>query len=208
MTDRVERFPVLIVISGPLGVGKSTAVKHLANGMDIRIAISHTTRPPRPDEVCGVDYFFVNKETFEEKSVFFAEHTTVLDHRYGIEAAQLEQPGLTVAVLTTDGWETVRKQYSDAIGIFLAPPSLDVLQRRLEARHSDDPKEVARRMKRCFRDMAAVPQYDYRVVVGNPEDTALQLNLIARAHLNRTHRKAGRVLHEAAAVPAGSVLTP
>ena len=147
---------MLIVISGPLGVGKSTAVRRLANYMDIRIAISHTTRPPRPDEVCGVDYFFVDKETFESKSVSFAEHTMVLNHRYGIEATQLAQPGLTVAVLTPDGWETVRKQYPDAIGIFLAPPSPDILKRRLEARHPDKPEDVARRMKHGVRDMAAV----------------------------------------------------
>ena len=176
---------MLMVVSGPPGVGKSTAVQKLAGHMEAQRATAYTTRPPRQGEIPDVDYFFVDEDAFNGKELI-AENV-VFGHRYGMEPEQLEGETLVVAVLTKAGWDEVRERRPDAIGVYLIPPSPHALRRRLLRRHPDDIEEVQRRLDRYSNELSSVQSYDYRITAQDPEDTALQLEMIARAQLNQPH---------------------
>ena len=162
---------LLIVISGPSGVGKDTLIKRLLElDPNLRYSTSYTTRRPRPGEVDGVNYLFVSRDEFERliKEGAFLEHATYDGNLYGTPIAQLDAVRAAghdiVLKIDVQGAEQVRKRAPDALRIFLAPPSMDELLRRRTERHSENERDQAARQAIADREMELASHFDHVVV--------------------------------------------
>ncbi|MEO5343300.1 MAG: guanylate kinase [Gammaproteobacteria bacterium SHHR-1] len=161
----------LIVISAPSGAGKSSLVKALIESTaNVQVAVSHTTRPPRPGEQDGVHYHFVAKERFQQmvREGAFIEHAQVFDNFYGTAKSSLEDPlqqGIDLILeIDWQGAQQIRTLYPDCISLFIAPPGLEELRKRLRARGQDNEEVIERRMRDAQAEMAHVHEFDYLVI--------------------------------------------
>lgn len=164
---------MLVVISGPGGVGKGTVVRALRERYpDVALSVSATTRSPRPGEVHGTDYLFLSREQFDAliDGDGFLEWAEFGGQRYGTPWRSVE--GLLAAERTVvleievQGAEQVRRRYADAVRIFLAPPSREALVERLRARGADDDERIAERMAIADAELARAATFDHVVVNG------------------------------------------
>lgn len=161
----------IIVISAPSGAGKSTLVKRLLAALPgLRFSVSYTTRPPRPGEKNGRDYFFVTRERFQRMIAReeFVEWADVFGHLYGTSFRQLraaQEAGKDILLdIDVQGHRQVRKKLPEAVSIFVLPPSFRELARRLRARHSDTLEVIQRRLGDARQEIRHWPEYDYLVV--------------------------------------------
>ena len=160
----------LFIISGASGVGKSTVLSHvMAARDDLRFSVSATTRTPRPGEVEGESYYFVTKEKFLNMIAHneFVEYDAHMDNYYGTPEAQLNEKletGSVILDIEPNGAFNVRNRRSDAVLIFIAPPSMEELQRRLVGRGDTSPEQVKIRQDRALWEMEQSSKYDYVVV--------------------------------------------
>ncbi|GBC98498.1 Guanylate kinase [bacterium HR17] len=161
----------LFVVSGPSGVGKGTLVTEALKRLPhMRRAITYTTRPPRSGEVAGQDYHFVSPEEFErlKDEGAFLEWAEVYGNFYGSPRAEVERlrdAGYDVVlVLDVQGALTVKRKCPEAILIFVEPPSIAELQRRLEERGTDPPDAIARRLAKAQWEMEQAAFFDHRVL--------------------------------------------
>ncbi|MEO0191922.1 MAG: guanylate kinase [candidate division WOR-3 bacterium] len=184
-----KHSPFILVISGPSGVGKSTVLRKVMEGMGgLWLSVSTTTRPPRPGEVDGVDYFFVSEEEFKkgiERSEF-AEWAIVFGHRYGTpKKALLERmrEGLDVVLeIDTQGARQIKEAFgTDCITVFIAPPSIDELWARLSGRGTEDTEDLTRRLENARREMEEGKHYDYWVINDTVDEAALDIISVIRA---------------------------
>ena len=160
----------LIVISGPSGCGKDTVVKHIL-GTDSRfvLSVSATTRQKRPTEQDGVDYIFLTTQEFIGKIADgeFLEHTLYCDNYYGTLKSQIEQKvrdgKVVILVIEVEGAANVKKVYPDALTIFVAPPSLEELERRLRNRGTEDDGVIKQRLFKASEELGFKSSYDYIV---------------------------------------------
>ena len=180
----------LFVISGASGVGKSTVLaKVMASRADLRFSVSATTRSPRPGEKDGVHYYFVSRETFQKMIAedAFLEYDGHMDNYYGTPKKQLEEKleqGNVVLDIEPNGALNVRKQRPDAVLIFIAPPSLEELERRLRSRGDTSPEQMAIRLERARWELEQKPKYHYVVVNDQAQACADQiLHIIAKADM-------------------------
>ena len=166
----------LFVISGASGVGKSTVLaKVMQMRGDLSFSVSATTRQPRPGEIDGVNYYFVSKQVFEDMigANAFLEYDAHMDNFYGTPKAQLAEKltwGHVILDIEPNGAFAVRKQRPDAVLIFIAPPSLQVLQARLQGRGDTSAEQMALRAERAAWEMEQSRRYDY-IVVNDQVDT-------------------------------------
>ena len=161
----------LFIISGPSGTGKSTIIEALLKKRpELRYSISYTTRPPRGNEKDGEDYYFISKNAFEERmrSGDFAEWAEVHGHFYGTSAAYIEKTLAKGKDILLDidivGARKLLGRFPDATSIFVAPPTMDILERRLIARDTDSPAIVKKRLQNAEAEMAQAKHYDHIVV--------------------------------------------
>ena len=158
----------ILVITGPSGVGKGTLIKGLLDRMDgLTLAVSATTRAPRPGEVDGRDYHFLSTEDFDRRvrQGDFVEHAEYAGNRYGTLRSELERPGVgTVLEIDVQGARQVRETLPDAVRIFVEPPSVDDLGRRLVERASDAPEQIERRLQAAREELAAREEFPHRIV--------------------------------------------
>ena len=174
------RKGLLLVISGPAGVGKGTINQSLiSRNSDIRMSVSATTRPPRPGEIDGVHYFFKSEEEFQKmiESGAFLEYMRVFNtHYYGTPKSFVEQElseGRSVILeIDVQGAMRVKAAYPDAVLIFIAPPSMSELKSRLIHRGTESSEAIERRFETAFQEMEFVDRYDY-VVVNDILDLAI-----------------------------------
>ena len=197
--------PILLIVSSPSGAGKTTLCrKLLAEFDDIRFSISHTTRPPRPGEVDGVDYNFVDKDTFEQMvdDELFIEWANVHGNRYGTAHAEIRAAATEGVDLIFDidyqGARQIVEQYPEAVSIFVLPPSIDELRRRLSSRGTESPESLERRFKAALGEIAQHAQFDYLLLNDDAEiaytDRLRAILLAERARHSRTVHQALKLL--------------
>lgn len=160
----------LFVISGASGVGKSTVLRQvMAARDDLSFSVSATTRAPRVGERDGVDYYFVDKNTFTEmiRADAFVEYDAHMDNYYGTPKAQLEEKltrGSVILDIEPNGAFAVKSVCPDAVLIFIMPPSMEALEDRLRSRRDTDEDQIKLRMERAAWEMRQSERYDYTVV--------------------------------------------
>lgn len=175
--------PSLTVLSGPTAVGKGTVVRALASRYpDLAISVSATTRPPRPGEVDGEDYYFVSERDFDQliETGQLLEWATVHGrYRYGTPRGPIEEAlaGGQSVLLEIDlaGARQVRETMPEAKFVFLMPPSREELGRRLVGRGTEDEEEQQRRLETAEREMAAAGEFDAIVINDKVESAVRQL---------------------------------
>ena len=157
----------IFVFSGASGVGKSSALKRVMEAReDLRFSVSATTRKPRPGEVDGVHYFFVTKERFEQmiEDREMLEYDAHHDNLYGTPRNQLLGEKHVVLDIEPNGAFQVKRNYPDAALIFVTPPSLEELERRLRGRGDTPEEQIEVRMARAKWEIAQSDHYDYVVL--------------------------------------------
>ena len=186
----------LIVISGPSGVGKSTVVgKAIEGRSDVCFSTSVTTRAPRPGEVDGREYFFIDRERFREmvERDELLEHADYVSNSYGTPRAFVEKKlaeGMNVLLdIEVQGAAKVREKLPDAVTLFLIPPSFEELSRRLRARGTDSEEKIARRLETARREAKEIIHYDYVVVNDTVPHAAEEVLAILTAAGCRTERR-------------------
>ena len=194
----------LFVVSAPSGTGKTTVVERLVQVVpDLALSRSYTSRPVREGELNGVDYNFVTRSRFEEMIAAeeFLEWADVFGNLYGTCASDTERD-LTrgqdvVLVIDVQGARQVRQRYRDTVGIFVLPPSFDVLERRLRGRSKDAEDAMQRRLRTARDEVAAFSEYDY-VVVNDALDACVDrlraIVLAERARLRAVKADAERIV--------------
>ncbi|EOW6771448.1 guanylate kinase [Cronobacter muytjensii] len=191
----------LYIVSAPSGAGKSSLIQAFLKTQplyDSQVSVSHTTRNPRPGEVHGEHYFFVNHDRFRAMIAedAFLEHAEVFGNYYGTSRAAIEQVLATgVDVFLDIDWQgarQIREKMPHARSIFILPPSKEELNRRLRGRGQDSEEVIAKRMAQAVAEMSHYAEYDY-LIVNDDFDTALSdLKIILRAERLRMSRQKQR----------------
>ena len=190
----------LFVISAPSGGGKSTIVKALRERMEgLGYSISHTSRKARGPEKDGVEYHFVDRETFtgmvDEEA--FAEWAAVYDNFYGTSFSSLNKQldlGLDVLLdLDVQGAKNIKAHYKDSVLIYLLPPSLDVLEQRLMNRGTDDKTIIRMRLEKASKEISKWPDYDYVIINDDLENAISEARAIIVSERCRVSRRAARL---------------
>ncbi len=188
--------PLLVVISGPSGVGKDVTLTHMRErGYPFHYAVTATTRPCRPGEVDGRDYHFKTVTEFEEMLHHGAllESAEVYGNYYGIPKSEvtdyLAQGEDVIVKPDVQGAATIKRQMPQAVSIFLAPPSLAEQADRLRRRKTENPTVLALRLRIAGAEMQALPNFDYVVVnhTGKLDQTVQQIIAILTAEKCRVH---------------------
>jgi guanylate kinase len=133
----------------------------------LQLAVSATTRSPRDGEVNGIDYHFLSEEDFDRRVAAgeFVEHAVYAGHRYGTLRSELERPARAIVLeIDVQGARQVRETLPDAKHIFIEPPSLEALERRLKGRAADSPEQIERRLSAARAELDAAREFDHRVV--------------------------------------------
>lgn len=179
----------LYIVSAPSGAGKTSLVKALIDDTDnIMVSVSHTTRVMRDGEKEGVDYHFVKQEEFLSMvdGGDFLEHAKVFDNYYGTSQQHVEQQLLqghdVILEIDWQGAQQVRKQFQDALSIFILPPSSEALKERLQNRGQDDESIINRRMSDAVNEMSHYAEFDYIIVNDDFDFALLELGSIFRAN--------------------------
>ena len=184
----VEAVGTLFVVAAPSGAGKSTLVHALLERESaISLSVSHTTRPPRPGEQSGRQYYFVDHAEFERKIAegIFLEHAEVHGNLYGTSrtrvTALLEQGRDVLLEIDWQGAEQIRRSQPDCVSVFILPPSRAELERRLRGRGSDSDEVIERRLRNSRGEIAHAHEFDYILVNDVFADALADLQAIVHA---------------------------
>ena len=191
----MRRRGALFVISGPSGSGKNRVISEVMKvRRNLKYSISVTTRPMRPGEKDGVNYYFVSREQFEDmvKQGDLLEYAEVYGNLYGTPRKPVEEilaAGEDV-ILDVDvfGARQIRERCSDAVLIFLLPPSVEELERRIRSRGADDEETIQRRMNSALGEISALPEYTYVIINDELDEAVSRLASIIDAERCRTSR--------------------
>ncbi|HET7403710.1 MAG TPA: guanylate kinase [Usitatibacter sp.] len=186
----------LFVVVAPSGAGKTSLVNELLQREpNIRLSVSFTTRQPREGELHGREYHFVKRAAFEDMiaSGDFLEHANVFGNYYGTSRRWIEEQlaGEHDVLLEIDwqGAQQVRKLFPHMVGIFIMPPSLAELRRRLERRGKDAPETIERRLSGAREDISHVLEFEYIIVNESFDSAATDLHAVVRAtHVSRAQQ--------------------
>jgi len=192
----MKRENLIIVISAPSGVGKTTVIQYLMSQReDLALSVSVTTRKPRPGERGGIDYYFISTQEFEDKikKGEFVEYAQVHDELYGTLHSELQRhinSGKDVILeLDVQGMRSIKDKYPQAVTVFMLPPSIKEMELRLKGRGSENEEKIQKRIKRAFEEMKARLEFDYNIINYKVEQSAYDLNTI----INAEHLKSSRV---------------
>lgn len=197
--QNIKRRGLMLVMSSPSGAGKTTITRALLEKDDnLSMSVSATTREPRPGEVDGKDYFFIEKPKFEDMVAKgeFLEHAKVFDNYYGTPKAPVyEALDQGKDVLFDVDWQGARDLRQagrdDQMSIFILPPSHDELERRLYARAQDSEEVVKKRMSKAASEMSHWGEYDYIVVNADIDQSVAEVEAILTAERLARHRQTG-----------------
>jgi len=190
---------LLLILSSPSGAGKTTLTRMLLeDSPELRFSVSHTTRAPRANEVDGRDYHFVNRPRFdalvEEKA--FLEWAEVHGNRYGTSTAEIDRaravPGCTGMIFDIDyqGARQIGSKLNDVVSVFILPPSMQELERRLRGRASETEETLARRYAVAEREIEHYALFDYVIVNDDVQRAFDELRSITVAERARRQRRA------------------
>lgn len=190
---------LLLIVSAPSGAGKTTLVRALLKADPaMRLSISYTTRPPRPGEVNGKDYHFVSKDEFAEMTNRgeFLESAEVYGNHYGTSETWIEREiGAGRDIILEIDWQgaaQVRRQFPEALSIFILPPSLQALRNRLMNRAQDNADVIEKRLAAAAEDVSHGVEFDYIIVNDNFDEALLDLTALVRAARLTTPRQVER----------------
>jgi len=186
----VNKKGLLFIVSAPSGAGKTTLCKELASSPavgSLRHSVSHTTRGKRPGEMEGEHYYFVSEDKFAaiRDSGGFVEWAKVHGNLYGTSRAELERifagGGDVILDIDTQGAAKVRESGTGGVFIFILPPSMQELEKRLRSRNSDDEDEIRRRLARAVEEIKSFGMYDYIIVNDNMLKALDELAAVVKA---------------------------
>jgi len=196
----------LYIISAPSGGGKTSLVRALMESLpDVQVSVSHTTRPPRPGEMDGVNYHFVNETTFESMLAdnVFLEQALVFGYHYGTSRVWVEdalRQGIDVILeIDWQGAQQIRHLLPQATEIFILPPSRSVLEKRLHNRAQDSAAVIKERMAKASAEMSHYSEYDYLIVNEKFDDALDQLRAIfvtGRLSSSKQQMRHNTLLHD------------
>ena len=192
----VKRKGLLLVVSGPAGVGKGTVNAALmAKHPEIQMSVSATTRQPRPGEIDGVHYFFKTEEAFRRmiEDDAFLEYMHVFGMNYygtprSFVESEREKGNHVILEIDVQGAAKVKEKCPDAVLIFIAPPSLKILKDRLVGRGTETQESIDVRTKTALEELKKLPDYDYMVINDVVEEAVAEMEAIIAAELCRTER--------------------
>jgi guanylate kinase len=191
----------MFILSSPSGAGKTTLARMLlARDSQIKLSVSATTRPPRPGEIDGVHYHFVTPERFEAmiKADEFYEWAEVFGHRYGTPKGMIRE-GLKRGqdFLFDIDWQGTQQLYQkdqqDVVRVFILPPSIEELHRRLKARGTDSPEVIAARMERARAEISHWDGYDYVLINDDVDACFARICTILEAERLKRARQTGLI---------------
>jgi len=188
----------LFIISAPSGTGKTSLVRALLKtDQNIKLSVSHTSRPPRSEETDGRDYHFVSEEKFRQmlSRGEFLESAEVYGNLYGTSQKWINETmkaGHDILLeIDCQGATQVRKIFPQAVGIFILPPSLETLATRLEARGQDDSEVIQKRLIAASEEVSHICEFDYVIINAELEEAIRDLICIVRAeHLKKERQLA------------------
>lgn len=190
----------LIIITSPSGGGKGTLITELMKrGVGIGYSVSFTTRPKRPGEVEGTDYSFVSGVEFEERIAAgeFLEYARVHENYYGTSRARVESmigEGVDVILeIDVQGAANVMEKLPDAVSIFILPPSFEALAERLRSRKTENPEQLAVRLRNSFEEVPRYSEFEYVVINDNIADAVRRLESIILGDRQRRARQIGAI---------------
>lgn len=186
---------LLLVLSGPSGTGKGTVCKALLKKRgDIALSVSCTTRAPRPGEIDGESYFFKTRDEFESLIAkdAFLEYADVFSNYYGTPKSFVDaaiDAGKNVLLeIDVQGALKVKAAYPHGVYMFLAPPSMEVLERRIRSRGTETDAQLKARLGKAGAEMKLMPQYDYRIVNDTVDEVVSRIEAIMTAEQLRVFR--------------------
>ncbi|MBW1762038.1 MAG: guanylate kinase [Deltaproteobacteria bacterium] len=191
---------ILLIISSPSGAGKTTLTRRvLEEFSEFRFSVSHTTRQPRANEVDGQDYHFVDEKAFRDviDENGFAEWAEVHGNLYGTSVAEIDlarAAGKSGVLFDVDyqGARQIKEKFPHAVGVFILPPSMEELRRRLDGRDSDDADSRRRRFDKAREEIGHYPFFDYMIVNDELQRALTELRGIVLAEGCRQWRVAAR----------------
>jgi guanylate kinase len=191
---------VRIFISGPSGVGKSSIIKELLKKKpDLILSVSYTTRPPRPGEKDGIDYFFVSRPVFNEmvSRGAFMEWANVHGHSYGTSMDWIhskEREGFSIILdIDVQGVTQAKEKDSKGCFIFILPPDLDALSERLRGRGTEDQEQLNLRLENAKRELMSWKMYDYLVINDSLDRAIDEISTIIAAQQLKKEEVIGRL---------------
>lgn len=186
---------ILLILSGPSGVGKGTVCRYLLTIKEaLKLSVSTTTRPPRTGEVEGKEYNFTTTSHFKDmiKQDSFLEWAIVHDYYYGTRREKVRELLLTgqdlILEIDVQGAKQIKEKVSDAVSIFLAPPSREILEQRIIGRGTEDSERIRQRLETARREMDAYYLYDYLVINDTVEAAAGLISSIIDAEKSKVSR--------------------
>jgi len=189
----------LYVIAAPSGTGKTTLVHALVESTaNITVSVSYTTRPKRPNEIHGLNYYFVDKDEFARmlSKGDFMEYATIFGNLYGTSKSWVEQTlaqGIDVILeIDWQGNRQIKQLFPDAIGIFILPPSLETLHERLVTRNQDHPEVIKTRLADARETVAHAHEFEYLVVNDSFSQAVSELKMIIEAGRMKEKRQSAK----------------
>ncbi|GAB6189750.1 guanylate kinase [Marinitoga arctica] len=187
---------ILYVVSGPSGVGKSSIIKNAMSKLEgFMFSVSYTTRPPRPGEIDGRDYFFIDEKTFNKmvENNEFLEYAEVHGHKYGtskvfIEKKMNEGINIVLDIDVQGALNVVRQMRKNSVLIFIAPPSYSELKKRLMNRGTEKERDLKRRLLDAKWELSKINEFDYLIVNEDLNEAINQLLSIFIAEQIKTER--------------------